>query len=155
MILGINCPPMTRLDVVTQRLEMAGRRLTPSRRAVLAAATEAGSHFTVDDICHRLPDVGRATVFRTMKLLLDLDIVCRVLLEDGSLHYRLGPPDMGGHHHHLVCNECGRIQDFAACDVTLLVDELARRTSYEIEGHWLELYGRCGSCRVQEPVGAG
>lgn len=143
---------MTRLDTIVQRLETAGHRPTPSRRAVLAAVAQAGSHFTVDDISHRLPHVGRATVFRTMKLLLELGVVCRVLLEDGSLHYRLSPLEAGQHHHHLVCSDCGRVQDFSACDVTLLVDELARRTDYEIEGHWLELYGRCGSCRTREPL---
>ncbi len=146
---------MSRLDALVQRLGMAGHRVTPSRQAVLAAVIEAGSHFTVDDICHRLPDVGRATVFRTMKLLVDLGVLCRVLLEDGRLHYRLGPPEEGGHHHHLVCSECGRIQDFAACDITFLVDELARRTGYEIEGHWLELYGRCEECGVQERAEVG
>lgn len=146
---------MTRLDAVVQRLEMAGHRVTPSRRAVVVAVTEAGSHFTVEDISHSLRDVGRATVFRTMKLLLGLGVVCRVLLEDGSLHYRLTSPGAGEHHHHLVCSECGRVQDFSTCEVALLADELARKTSYEIQGHWLELYGRCEACRVAEPVEAG
>jgi Fur family ferric uptake transcriptional regulator len=146
---------MTRLASLVQRLEMAGHRVTPSRRAVVAAVARAGSHFTVDDISRRLPDVGRATVFRTMKLLLGLGVVCRVLLEDGSLHYRLSPAGAGEHHHHLVCSECGRVEDFFPCDVALLTDELARRTSYEIEGHWLELYGRCGACRVPKPAETG
>lgn len=146
---------MSRLDLLVQRLRMAGHRVTPSRKAVLAAITEADSHFTVDDICQRLPDVGRATVFRTVKLLVDLGVLCRVLLEDGSLHYRLGPPGEGGHHHHLVCSACGRVRDFSACDITLLVDELARKSGYVIEGHWLELYGRCEECGTRERAEVG
>ena len=59
--------------------------------------------------CERRRKVGRATVFRTIKLLLDLNILCRILLDDGTLHYRVSTR---GHHHHLVCRECGRVEDF-------------------------------------------
>src|SRR3972149_4303176 len=113
---------MSDLDLIVERLEMRGHRLTPSRRAVLRAVVEAPAHFTVEDVLQRAPGTGRATVFRTMKLLLDLNVVCRVLMEDGSLHYRLSTR---GHHHHLVCRSCGRVEDFSKCDVSSLVEELA------------------------------
>ena len=138
---------MSDLDLIVQRLELRGHRVTGSRRRVIEALVEAPAHFTVDDVLRRLPGVGRATVFRTMRLLLDLNVVCRVLMEDGSLHYRLSAR---GHHHHLVCRSCGRVEDFATCDVSSLVGELARNTAYQIEGHWLEVYGRCASCRILE-----
>jgi Fur family ferric uptake transcriptional regulator len=140
---------MSELDLIIQRLELRGHRLTTSRRRVLDALTQAPAHFTVDDVLHAARGVGRATVFRTMKLLQDLNVVCRVLMEDGSLHYRLSTR---GHHHHLVCRQCGRVEDFATCDVSTLVEQLARNTRYEIEGHWLEVYGRCDSCRILEQV---
>jgi len=138
---------MSDLDLIIQRLELRGHRITGSRRRLLEAVVAAPAHFTVDDVLRLAPDVGRATVFRTMKLLLDLNVVCRVLMEDGSLHYRLSTR---GHHHHLVCRSCGRVEDFATCDVSSLVGELARNTAYQIEGHWLEVYGRCASCRSLE-----
>ncbi|MDZ4278836.1 MAG: Fur family transcriptional regulator [Dehalococcoidia bacterium] len=136
---------MSDLDLIIERLELRGHRITASRRRVLQALLEAPAHFTVEDVLQRLPDVGRATVFRAMKLLQDLNLVCRVLMEDGSLHYRLSAR---GHHHHLVCRSCGRVEDFATCDVSSLVEQLARSTEYEIEGHWLEVYGQCASCRI-------
>lgn len=139
---------MGELEYIIDRLERSGHRLTPSRLAVLATVSGHKGHFTVEDISRLLPRVGRATVFRTMKLLTDMDVVCRVLLEDGSLRYQLSRRT--GHHHHLVCNRCGAVQDFTDCDVTDLVAELARRTDYEIEGHWLEVYGRCPRCRKRE-----
>jgi Fur family ferric uptake transcriptional regulator len=141
---------MTELELVAERLEMRGLRLTPARRAVVAAVLDAGPHFTVDEVCQRARGVGRATVFRTMRLLQRLDMVCRVLLDDGSLHYRLNRTP--GHHHHLVCVDCGRVETFTNCNVPALVDEVARRTGYEIEGHWLEVYGRCHACRVHPPA---
>jgi Fur family ferric uptake transcriptional regulator len=136
---------MSDLDLIIQRLELHGHRITGSRRRVLEVLVRAPAHFTVDDVLRLSPGVGRATVFRTMKLLLDLNAVCRVMLEDGSLHYRLS---MRGHHHHLVCRVCGRVEDFSTCDVSSLVEELSRNTEYEIQGHWLEVYGRCASCRT-------
>ena len=125
---------------------MQGLRLTPARRAVLAAVLDAGPHFTVDEVCRRARGVGRATVFRTMRLLQSLDMVCRVLMDDGRLHYRLSRTR--GHHHHLVCVGCGRVEGFTNCNVPALAEEVAGLTGYEIEGHWLEVYGRCRACRV-------
>ena len=138
--------------VIVERLEARGHRVTESRRRVIAAVAGQPSHFTVDDVLHRARGVGRATVFRTIKLLTDLNIVCRVLMDDdGTLHYRVSTR---GHHHHLVCRDCGRVEDFSQCDVDALVAELARATQYEIAGHWLEVYGRCRRCARRLKVGA-
>ena len=140
---------MSDLDLLIQRLELHGHRVTGSRRRVLQGLVRAPAHFTVDDLVRLAPEVGRATVFRAVKLLLDLNVVCRVLMEDGSLHYRLS---MRGHHHHLVCRSCGQVEDFSTCDVSTLVEELSRSTAYQIEGHWLEVYGRCATCTTRERV---
>ena len=140
---------MSELDLIIERLKLRGHRVTGCRRDVIAALVAVPGHFTVDDVLRLLPAVGRATVFRTMKLLQDLNVVCRVLMEDGSLHYRMSMP---GHHHHVVCRSCGRVEDFATCDVSALVDQLTRSTDYEIEGHWLEVYGQCSSCRTTQSM---
>lgn len=137
---------MPELDIIAERLELRGHRMTASRRRVLDAVLAQPAHFTVDDVLRAAPGVGRATVFRTMRLLVDVNVLCRVLLDDGTLHYRLSAR---GHHHHLVCRECGRVEDFSQCDVSALVRQLATATDYEIEGHWLEVYGRCRACRSQ------
>lgn len=145
---------MSDIDLIIERLEMRGHRITGSRRRVLDAVLAQPAHFTVDDVLRGTRRVGRATVFRTMKLLLDLNIVCRVLLDGGTLHYRVSTR---GHHHHLICRDCGRVEDFTNCDVTSLVRELAKSTDYEIEAHWLEVYGRCRACRLlkKEPAAIG
>ena len=136
---------MCETQLVIERLEMRGHRMTDSRRRVLDAVMAQAAHFTVDDVLHSTRNVGRATVFRTMKLLLDLNIVCRVMLDDGTLHYRVSTRS---HHHHLVCIDCGRVEDFSQCDVQSLTRDLAQATGYEIERHWLEVYGRCHACRL-------
>ena len=135
---------MSELESVIRKLEALDHRITPSRVAVIAAVLAQSGHFSVEDVLRQARAVGRATVFRTMRLLTELDVVCRVLLEDGSLHYRLS---RRGHHHHLVCVSCGNVHDLDECAVAGLVRELAAATEYEIEGHWLEFYGRCAACR--------
>jgi len=139
----------TNLSTVIQRMEDRGYRVTAPRLAVLAAAADCGDQFSAEELDQRLPRVGRATVFRTLKLLVEMDVLCRVLLDDGSLRYRWS---RRGHHHHLVCNECGAVQDFTACDVADLVSELTHRTNFTVEGHWLEVYGRCGTCAHAAPA---
>lgn len=136
---------MSDIDLVIERLELRGHRITSSRRRVLDAVLAMQGHFTADDLLQNTRKVGRATVFRTMKILLDLNIVCRVMMDDGALHYRVST---GRHHHHLVCTNCGRVEDFSNCDVNSLVRDLQSATNYQIEGHWLEVYGRCQACRL-------
>ena len=142
---------MPQLESLASTLEARGHRVTPSRAAVIAAVLQQSGHFTVDDVLRRCGGTGRATVFRTIRLLTELGVVCRVLLEDGSLHYRLS---RRGHHHHLVCLNCGGVRDLDECAVGDLVRELSRASGYEIEGHWLEFYGRCASCRAPVPATA-
>ena len=143
---------MSELESVIRRLEAQGHRITPARLAVLAAVLAHGGHFSVEHIMREARAVGRATVFRTMRLLTDMDIVCRVLLEDGSLRYRVS---RSGHHHHLVCVSCDNVQDLDECAVAGLVREIAAANRYEIDGHWLEFYGRCAACRRPAPIATG
>ncbi len=142
---------MSDLELITERLELHGHRVTASRRTVLRTVLAQPAHFSVDDVLRRTRRVGRATVFRTIKILLDLNILCRITLEDGDVQYRLSTR---GHHHHLVCVECRRVEDFTMCDVAPLVRQLAAATEYEIEGHRLEVYGRCSDCRAKSGVAA-
>ncbi len=128
------------------RLETIGFRSTAPRRAVLQAIEEAGEPFTVEDLLARLPHVGRATVFRTIKLLQELELLCRVPLEDGSVRYQLS---QGGHHHHLVCRTCGRFTEFTDLELDARIQEQARSHGFTLEGHSVELYGVCQACSAQ------
>ena len=136
---------MSDVDLIMERLELRGHRVTASRRRVLEAVLAQPAHFTIEDVLRVTRRVGRATVFRTIKILTDLDILCRIALEDGTLQYRVSTRT---HHHHLVCVDCRRVEDFTMCDVAPLVRQLAAATEYEIEGHRLEVYGRCHDCRT-------
>jgi Fe2+ or Zn2+ uptake regulation protein len=135
---------VTIAEAVTARLAQSGFRVTGTRREVLRAIADWDGPFTIEELAIALPAVGRATVYRTVKVLQEAGFVCRMLLEDGSIRYGLS---QGDHHHHLICSSCGRITEFADPDLDAAIGANARRLSFELAAHSLELYGLCGVCR--------
>ncbi len=104
-----------------------------------------GQHFSAEEVAQwvRGVGVGRATVYRTLRLLQDEGLLCRVLLEGGDLHYRLTER---GHHHHITCTGCGAVRDFSDQEIGGVMEDIARREGYSLRGHWIEIYGRCAVC---------
>lgn len=142
---------MVNLESLERKVARSGHRVTGPRRELLAKMEGMGDHFTAEGLVAAVPGVGRATVFRTLRLLQDIGTLCQVVLDDGTLQYRL---TSGGHHHHIVCSQCGAVNDFSSCDIQSLLNEIAERTGYDIEAHRLEVYGRCKSCRERLVVTA-
>ena len=132
-----------------ETLEERGHRSTSPRRAVVNAIAGQNKHFTAEELREQLPGVGRATIYRSLKLLVDSGVLCRVLLEEGDLHYQLSHR---GHHHHLLCVECGSSQDLLGCDIEDLLQTVSAAHDFQLSGHWLEVYGRCQGCMDRDPV---
>jgi Fur family ferric uptake transcriptional regulator len=129
-------------------LRQNGYRLTPQRHAVLKAIAGSHDHLTPAEICTQVqqehPNIGQATVYRVINLLAELKLICRVSLGGDSQSYLMRRPLE--HHHHLVCSQCGRAVDFTNCDLSQLEQQLSEDTGFNIEGHILEVYGKCPSC---------
>jgi len=132
-----------------ETLEERGHRTTSPRRAVVNAIAGQNKHFTAEELRGQLPDVGRATIYRSLRLLVDSGVLCRVLLEEGDLHYQLSHQ---GHHHHLLCVECGSSQDLLGCDIEDLLQTVSSAHRFQLSGHWLEVYGKCHDCIDREAV---
>ena len=122
------------------------RRLIAHRLAELAAR---GDDFATDDLWQELlrmnPRLGRATVFRAVDVLVEQGILDRVTFADGTHHYRVCTP--GGHHHHVVCSVCRRVVEIDACLTPELLAAIERSTDFILEGHSVELFGRCADCQ--------
>lgn len=129
-------------------LAAAGLRLTGARRHVLELIDARAGHFTaadlVADAARSGRPTGRATIFRSLELLLDLGLVERLDLPTGEHAYVRCEP---AHHHHVVCSGCGRSAEVEELGLDAVAREVERRTGFRIEGHRLELYGRCPACR--------
>jgi len=131
-----------------------GYKLTPQRHALLKVIAAHHDHLSPDALYEitqeEYPGIGRVTIYRTLELLNKLNLVCRVHAPDGCRNYMMRRPTE--HHHHLVCSGCGQAVDFADCDLSQLEKKLAERTGFNVEGHLLELYGRCQDCQKTSQV---
>jgi Fur family transcriptional regulator, ferric uptake regulator len=130
---------------LVDELRDQGFKITMPRYQViewLAGHDEA--NFTAEELAAELASIGRATVYRTLKLLLDQGLICRVILNDGGVCYRLSHT---GHHHHLVCIGCGATEDVHLDDVEDVLQRIRGGTEYEVVGHRLEVYGFCPRCK--------
>lgn len=132
------------LRITEALLEGEGHRVTSTRRAVLRAIAETGVPLTIEEIVERVPDIGRATVFRTVKLLVELGVICRVVLENGGIRYVVSA---SGHHHHLVCSSCGSVTEFSSPELDQAIHEEAEVAAFQLSAHTVELYGACIRCR--------
>ena len=129
-------------DIVSQLTDLGYRDSEP-RRLVISAIAAQSRPFTAEELCASLPCVGRATVYRGLRLLVETGQVCRVLLEDHDLRYQLSHQ---GHHHHLLCGVCGASADLEGCHTEDILREAAAAAGFRMSGHWLEVYGQCGQC---------
>lgn len=135
-------------------LRRNGYRLTGARRAILQALAESGGHVSADDLVELVreaePGVGRMTVYRTLDLLHELNLIRPVYQGTGAAHYVLMED---GHHHHLVCTACHRTIEFDDCVAHEISRTLRDRFNFQISGHLLEFYGLCPDCRSGPPSG--
>ncbi len=145
---------MTWTEKVLQHLSRQGHRLTAPRRAILDRIVHYAQPFNTEQLFKDLGGesgpIGRATVYRTVDLLLDDGWLARV---HWSADRETGEADHAyvlveqGHVHHLVCRNCGAVAAFEGCDLDGLLGGLARRLGFRIDGHWLEIYGLCQACQ--------
>jgi Fur family ferric uptake transcriptional regulator len=131
-------------DTAAALLAGDGRRITSPRRLVVEAMTQTKRPFTIEELAAALPGVGRATVFRTVRLLVDNNVVCRVVIEDGTVRYQLSSSTT--HHHHLVCSQCGNVEEFVDEKVDKLIESNASTRGFRLASHAMELYGLCATC---------
>ena len=132
------------------RLGDAGRKNTPARARVVAATLRRDSPFTAEELVREVArsGVGRATVFRTLDLLVSIGALSRVHgIEDGGRCVRY-TPCAPAHHHHLVCRSCGRVEEIDLAGLDAKLAGIARARGYAALGHTLEVAGICADCRT-------
>jgi len=125
---------------------LAKHRLKRSeqREAILDAFLQSEDHLSIDDLLalvHRnRPDVGRTTVYRTLKLLRDCGLASELQVGGGTRFERKYKRE---HHDHLICEECGEIIEFSSPEIERLQEEIARSLGFSIRGHRHQIYGTC------------
>ena len=135
--------------VFREFISQKGLKSTRQRDLILDAFLSSDRHMSIEDLYLKLrakhPNIGYATVYRTLKLFAESGIAREIQFGDGQTRYE--HINEGEHHDHLVCTRCGTIIEFENEAIEQLQDEVASRHDFLIETHKLELYGICAKCR--------
>jgi Fur family ferric uptake transcriptional regulator len=131
-----------------QTLRDQGYRLTPQRNLIWEVLRDARRHLTAEEVTAEvrstLPDVNVSTVYRTLELLVSLDLVVETHLEGVACYYEVSPEPT---HHHFVCTACGSVGHFGDELLTPVHDELTTR-SFEVSQIQVTAFGLCQDCRT-------
>jgi Fur family transcriptional regulator, ferric uptake regulator len=120
-----------------------------ARRAVIELLGRQDCCLTAQQIFDELRSGGRrvgiATVYRVLEQLSERGLVQRIEVGEGIARYEAALPS-GEHHHHLVCDDCGKVEAFADDELEAVIHAVERRTGYSIAGHDVVLRGACREC---------
>jgi Fur family ferric uptake transcriptional regulator len=129
------------------RLRRVGGRVTAQRLAVADALEAAGRQVTAGELYERLrrrrPAIGRATVFRSLEALVAAGAARRMEL-DGHVYGYVSCRT--GHHHHLACRRCGRVEEIGEQYVAGVARRIERDRGFRIDDARLDFYGLCADC---------
>lgn len=125
-----------------QRCSQAGLKMTEQRRIILRVLDQAADHPSVDMVFERAKamddSISIATVYRTLSLLDEMNLVTRHEFKEGNSRYEVNMD----HHHHLIDMETGDVIEFQNHELELIKEKIAQELGYELVDHRLELYGR-------------
>lgn len=129
----------TRLEELCVR---KGLKMTGQRRVISRVLTESTDHPDVEQVHQRAvaidPRISLATVYRTMRLFEDAQVIERLDFGDGRSRYEENRDE---HHHHLIDLDTGTVIEFSNQQLELIKERIARELGYRLIGHRLELYG--------------
>ncbi len=129
-------------------------KCTDARRKVLEAVLDLREHFEAEQVLYFLRErserVGKATVYRTLPLLVEAGILREVRFDVKHTHYELAFGEAP--HDHMVCGRCGRIIEFGSNEVTKLRSKIARQHGFRVTGHRFQITGVCKDCAAAFPA---
>ncbi|AOZ94803.1 Fur family transcriptional regulator [Paenibacillus crassostreae] len=144
-----------RIDEIRKQLTAKGFKLTAQREATVKVLLEnEDNHLTTEEIYmivkKDIPEIGIATVYRTLELLKDLHVVEKVNFGDGIARFDLRRQNQAHFHHHLICTECGAVQEILEDWLLPLEVRVEREFGFTVSDHRLDFQGVCHSCKTNQ-----
>ena len=144
--------------VLKEDLKKKGYKLTPQRRAIVdTIVLNEGKHLTAEEIYDEVkkdcPEIGLATVYRTILLLEEIGVVSRLHLNDGCSRYELVHSDEVHRHHHLICNVCNKVIEVKDDLLEEIEVRVEKEYKFKIVDHALKFYGICNECQEKNNEG--
>ncbi|MDA1353537.1 MAG: transcriptional repressor [bacterium] len=135
--------------LVSEYMEKVGSRYTMQKKAIVDELCKVKTHFEVDDFIVKMHqkdnDFSRATVYRVIKQLLEGGFLQKINTKDGKVFYEQNFGDKL--HDHIICNNCGRIQEIKDDLVGDLLDKYCLKINFEADYRSLHIYGLCDKCQ--------
>ena len=129
-------------------LSTAGKRITNQRALILEVIRYGHGHLDADEVYRRArekqPRLSLSTVYRTLQVLKKLDLVQELHFDETHHHYE-ATSSVG--HHHLVCQDCGRIVEFECPLTEKMKEDVAREKNFEVTSVEVRMTGYCAKCR--------
>jgi Fur family ferric uptake transcriptional regulator len=134
-----------------EKLREKGYKLTAQRQAILDIITKhEGEHLSPEEIYELVkngfPEIGLATVYRTLILLETMNMVYKMDFDDGCYRYELNRNKEDHRHHHLICLKCGCVEEVEEDLLEALENQIMKNKGFVIEDHKVEFYGYCAYC---------
>jgi len=134
-----------------EKLKEKGCKLTMQRRSVLDVMMEHdGEHLSTEEIYDQVkskfPEIGLATVYRTVQLFEEMGIVDRLNLDDGCSRFELAKEGRIHHHHHLICEKCNKVFEVEHDLLDDIEKEIEKKYDFKIHDHNVMFYGICKDC---------
>lgn len=136
---------------VAARLLAAGQRFTANRRTIVDALVNGDRPLSIPEIL-QATSLAQSSLYRNLTVLEAAGVVTRVITTDEWGRFELSE-ELTGHHHHLVCSQCGAVTDVTIpddveSDLDRALSKLASRAGFELSHHRLDLVGLCSSCQL-------
>ena len=148
----------SRIERIKKQLHSASYKLTPQREATVRVLLEhEEDHLSAEDVYllvkEKAPEIGLATVYRTLELLNELKVVDKINFGDGVSRYDLRQEGAAHFHHHLVCIECGAVDEIQE-DLLEEVEKVVERDwKFQVKDHRLTFHGVCWRCQEKSEAG--
>ncbi len=137
---------------IVDKLRESGLKITPQRRAVInILLNNTSRHLSSEEIYDLVrvdcPEIGIATVYRTMQLLDEVGVISKLNLDDGCIRYEINLNKSESHnHHHLICKKCGGIIEVEDDLMDSVENEIQKVYKFNILDHDIKFYGICEDC---------
>lgn len=135
-----------------EQLKEKGFRVTSQRKAILEVIKEhEGQHLSTEEIYELVkahyPEIGLATVYRTLLLLVSMELVYKMDFDDGCSRYEINSSMEDHRHHHLICLKCGSVAEVKEDLLDSLEEQILEKNGFIVKDHRVKFYGFCKNCR--------
>ena len=140
------------INAIKDKLRKEGYKLTTQRRAILKVIIDNhDEHLSSDEVFtlvkKNYPELGIATVYRTLQLFEKLNIVYKLNFDDGCSRYEISAGPDKHHHHHLICLACGKVAEVKLDLLDALEEQIECEGDFTIVDHNVKFYGYCSECQ--------